>query len=419
MLNSLNPAEKAHAQKLPVSVSWRLIANRPDNRFEAELKLDGSTDIPLGDKWALYFNSASRIYPNSVAKDFSLTHINGDFFVLRPAPGTPPIAAQDSRTIRYDGGPWALNRSDAPSGFYFIADDTTADSAPIPIPLRIEDFPPSEMLKRGAADEVPVVTAESRYRENGQLTLLPRNELINVVPTPREMSRLPGKVRLNGSSAIYCEPQLAREADLLAAQLEPLLRKRIAVQHDMQTGTNVIRLRVDEIRVGESVKRAGDEAYLLTANPENGIEIVGSDPAGVFYGMQTLRALVPWEAYRNPASEIEFDAVKIADAPRFAYRGLHLDVARNFQSKATVKKLLDLMAFYKLNRFHWHLTDDEGWRIEVRALPELTDVGAHRGHTLDDANHLVPSYGSGPFADDDTSPGNGYYSQDDLVEISR
>ena len=101
----------------------------------------------------------------------------------------------------------------------------------------------------------------------------------------------------------------------------------------------------------------------------------------------------------------------------FRYRGVHLDVARNFQSKATVKKLLDLMAFYKLNRLHWHLTDDEGWRIEIRALPELTDVGARRGHTLDEANHLVPSHGSGPFADDATSPGNGFYSQDDFVEI--
>ena len=121
MLNILNPADAAQAQQPPVSISWRLIANRPDNRFEAELTLINSGDAALGNKWALYFNSASRIYPESVAKDFALTHINGDFFVLRPSPDAPPIAAGESRTIRYEGGPWALNRSDAPSGFYLVA----------------------------------------------------------------------------------------------------------------------------------------------------------------------------------------------------------------------------------------------------------------------------------------------------------
>jgi hexosaminidase len=96
-----------------------------------------------------------------------------------------------------------------------------------------------------------------------------------------------------------------------------------------------------------------------------------------------------------------------------------LDVARNFQSKQTVEKLLDLMAFYKLNRLHFHLTDDEGWRIEIKQLPELTQVGARRGHTLDETTSLIPSQGSGPFPDAKSSAGSGYYSQEDFVEILR
>ena len=87
MLNTLNPADAVQCQQPPVSISWRLVTNRPDNRFEAELTLINSGDAVLGDKWALYFNSASRIYPESVAKDFALTHINGDFFVFRPVTG--------------------------------------------------------------------------------------------------------------------------------------------------------------------------------------------------------------------------------------------------------------------------------------------------------------------------------------------
>ena len=138
---------------------------------------------------------------------------------------------------------------------------------------------------------------------------------------------------------------------------------------------------------------------MLSVSPDEGIEIIGGDPAGVFYGVQTLRALLPIDSYRQTNEEIEVDAMRIVDAPRFQYRGLHLDVARNFQTKQTVKKLLDLMAFYKLNRFHWHLTDDEGWRIEIKKLPELSEIGGRRGHTLDEAERLIPSYGSGPAPD--------------------
>jgi hexosaminidase len=96
-----------------------------------------------------------------------------------------------------------------------------------------------------------------------------------------------------------------------------------------------------------------------------------------------------------------------------------LDVARNFHGKDTVKKLLDLMSFYKLNRLHWHLTDDEGWRFEVAQLPELTKVGGRRGHTLNDDEFLMPSHGSGPDANSKSSAGNGFYSRSDMVEILR
>src|SRR4029079_5944092 len=161
------------------------------------------------------------------------------------------------------------------------------------------------------------------------------------------------------------------------------------------------------------------EAYALTATLNVGIEIVGSDSAGVFYGIQTLRSLAPIESYRQNQSEVSIDAVRIADAPRFRYRGLHLDVARNFQSRETVEKLLDLMAFYKLSRLHLHLTDDEGWRVEIKQLPELTKVGSRRGQTLDESAWLIPSQGSGSSPDAKSSPGTGYYSQDDFVEILR
>ncbi|OLC06851.1 MAG: hypothetical protein AUH41_11805 [Gemmatimonadetes bacterium 13_1_40CM_66_11] len=105
------------------------------------------------------------------------------------------------------------------------------------------------------------------------------------------------------------------------------------------------------------------------------------------------------------------------DAPRFGYRGFMLDVARNFYPKPVVLRTLDLLARYKLNVFHMHLTDDEGWRVEIPSLPELTAVGARRGHTLDSSRFLQPAFGSGPLVD--RPWGSGFYSHADYVEIVR
>ena len=176
---------------------------------------------------------------------------------------------------------------------------------------------------------------------------------------------------------------------------------------------NSIHLRIGDVAPPGRDVANPNEAYVLTIAPDSGIDIVGRDAAGVFYAIQSLRNWLPIEAYRGKHHQLTLDAARISDAPRFNYRGMHLDVARNFQSKQTVEKLLDVMAFYKLNRLHLHLTDDEGWRIEITALPELTNIGGYRGHTLDELDHLIPSQGSGAIADPKVSVGSGFYSQDD------
>jgi len=116
--------------------------------------------------------------------------------------------------------------------------------------------------------------------------------------------------------------------------------------------------------------RLPSEGYRLTVS-RKGIEIVGGSEAGVFYGMQTLRKSLP--VGTQPA--IELPAVIITDEPRFAYRGMHLDCARHFFTVNEVKKYLDMMALHNMNRFHWHLTDDQGWRIEIKKYPGLRNLG--------------------------------------------
>ena len=112
--------------------------------------------------------------------------------------------------------------------------------------------------------------------------------------------------------------------------------------------------------------------------------IQGSDASGVFYGIQSLIGLIPLEAFKNKLAKVRLSMGYVKDKPRYNYRGMHLDLARNFQSYETLIKLLDLMAFYKLNKLHLHLTDDEGWHLESKILPELTEIGSRRTHTKDE-----------------------------------
>lgn len=152
----------------------------------------------------------------------------------------------------------------------------------------------------------------------------------------------------------------------------------------------------------------GPEAYRLTVT-ESAVRLAGGDAAGVFYAVQTLRQLLPPDVFRGaplPGVTWELPVVEIEDAPRFGWRGLHLDVVRHFMPKSFLLRLIDLLAMHKLNVLHLHLTDDQGWRFESRRYPRLTEVGAYRRQTR------WPKERTG-----DGTPHGGYYTQDDLREV--
>lgn len=160
----------------------------------------------------------------------------------------------------------------------------------------------------------------------------------------------------------------------------------------------------------------GDEAYRIDISPRQ-VTVAASKPAGFFYAIQSLYQLLPPVVLGTTTTVIPLNpalpACRINDSPRYPYRGMHLDVARHFFSVAFIKKYLDAMALHKFNTFHWHLTDDQGWRIEIKKYPQLTSVGANRAETLvghyDDSDPLVY----------DGQPYGGFYTQDDIREVVR
>ena len=148
---------------------------------------------------------------------------------------------------------------------------------------------------------------------------------------------------------------------------------------------------------------ANAEGYRLTTQAD-GISICGQTANGVFYGIQTLRKSIPAQA---TDADILLPAGKVEDQPRFGYRGMHLDVGRHFFPIEFIKEYIDLLALHNMNTLHWHLTEDQGWRIEIKKYPKLTEVGSIRKRT-------VIGHNSGEY---DNTPYGGFYTQDEAREI--
>jgi hexosaminidase len=201
-----------------------------------------------------------------------------------------------------------------------------------------------------------------------------------IIPRPAHIARHPGTFTLTTATAITTDRATRALGELLGDYLFPATGFRLSVR----TGGAPPAARVISIRLDSALARLGEEGYRLEVRP-SGVAIRAFRPAGAFYALQTLRQLLPPEIFRQATVAgvpWAIPAVAIEDGPRFAWRGIHLDAARHFMPKEFVKKLVDLAALHKLNRFHWHLTDDQGWRIEIKQYPRLTEVGAWRRQTM-------------------------------------
>ena len=215
-----------------------------------------------------------------------------------------------------------------------------------------------------------------------------------VVPLPQSIVMQKGEpFILEAGVEILATADLQQEAEFLKQYLKEVTWNDLPI---VQKRTK--KVRYIELAVSPNVKEA--EGYLLTVS-QKGVTILGGSAAGVFYGIQTLRKAVKEGPIMNP--------VIITDAPRFTWRGMHLDCSRHFFSVDFVKKFIDLLALHNMNRFHWHLTDDQGWRIEIKKWPKLISIGSQRSGTIIGTNSDI----------DDGIPYGGYYTQEEARDIVR
>lgn len=228
---------------------------------------------------------------------------------------------------------------------------------------------------------------------NSMNTFGQENNEINIIPKPVEVKVNPGSFLLTADTKIIFN----KGAEEVAVYLEDIISKETGLSLSTKNSSSSVKSNVIELNISDETN-TGQEGYRLSVISEK-INITGSKAQGLFYGIQTLRQMYLDKIdTHNKSHEIKINCAVIKDQPRFGWRGLNLDCCRHFMTKDFVKRYIDLLAFHKMNVFHWHLTEDQGWRIEIKKYPKLTGTGAWR----------------------DSKDGNkygGFYTQEDVKEV--
>jgi len=373
------------------------------SRLDLTIPENLPADLSSGDL-KLYFGSVSPVI-EADSDEFTVRLINGDLHVLKLKPGVRLEAGKTYSVTLWSQGHFFSAFYPMPNMFLVsgkLAPRVIAATRPTTDPesgLETLPFvaPMTDEARLGTAsadDETRWQTPERAFELYAKRAAATSAPEVAIIPTPVSFRRLQGspvdltrgvRLRLSG---------IQRSG--LAAALEDLSASGI---HESASGPEL------RIRIAPSMR---PQSYSLTAR-SGIVNIVAADTAGAFYALQSLAQQAAHDSGRLQPLAIE-------DSPRFAFRGLHIDLARNFHSKAEVLKLIDQMGRFKLNKLHLHLGDDEGWRLQIRRLPELTEVGAFRCYDPGETHCLLPQLGAGPDRD---TPVNGYLSQADYLDVLR
>lgn len=368
-----------------------------------DITLTNGSDAIESDDWALYFHSIRQILKQDNPQ-FKITHVTGDLHKITPTSQFKGIKAHEKVVLPITGEYWQVNYSDFMPRWYATSGDAlprnlkstdTQDPTQFVAPFELKNW------KRVGADNNVLMTAENRYQKNTALNALSEQQMRGqILPTPLDITLQQGDVDLSKGINLHLEGLTKEELTVINEHLQQVKLKQN--NHGFLVEGKII---PNQFAIDNQISGA----YELVITPQKAL-IVGYDRVGLFYGMESLLSAV------SESEKPTIATMTVKDKPRMEYRGVFLDVGRNFHSKQVVMRLIDQMSRYKLNKFHFHLTDDEGWRIEIPGLPELTEVGSQRCHDLDEQTCLLPQLGSGA---ENNNMGSGYFTRDDYIDILR
>ncbi|CAL1537617.1 unnamed protein product [Lymnaea stagnalis] len=420
LTGGFSQADVDHFAKM-IDLRYTVIANGPEDSvhrdfvYEAEVTLtnNGNTEFP-GLGWQIFFNQLLTLEPEHYPYNDGLEkkqygvilyHWNGHLYSIAPTLDFGSIPPSQSKSIRIFTTCCNLAVTDTFPNWYIVFPGfkprTIASTSGDPFKFAYRIHSPKTWRKYNYEKVNPPLPEDRFYSFSvDDLGRAP----IPVLPTPLVISTYKPLSTINVRQepwVVVTDTLLWGEGNMLSEIWNLRHLKDIPSEY-------FIRFIEEDIKVqfkGQAV--IIEESYYLSVNPASKTIIIkASGKAGGFNAMQTLLSLADKDG--NIPETI------ILDGPRFRYRGFMLDIARNFQDKNTIKRYLDLMAMYKLNKFHLHLTDDEGWRLEIPGLVELTKIGAQRCHDLTEKKCIIPALGSGPYH---KNVGSGYLTQDDYRDI--
>ena len=362
-----------------------------NNKSVINFVLSNTSDNSIDSKkWSLFWSQMyGDIDNNSLPEGVTYESINGDY-----------------RRLNFDGFQLKKNSSIEfeflMNGFWdrlvlgpqgvFIRDDSRDITYEVDTEIKWKTAEGIEKLN--------LPNSISRYNDNKLTKHLHGNMIGNIIPTPKSIKKIRGKFEVKDTFNIsFNDNEFADVIDLYSNNLDEFLN----IKHNKNNGDHDILLIKDE-----SLK---DEEYKLDIIDEE-IKIKFADKSGLSYALNSLFQLLVNAKLEGSDFISNY---QIHDMPRFKYRGIHLDISRNYYGPKKIKQLLDFMHYFKLNKFHLNITDDEGWRIEIPGLPELTDIGSKRGYTSDERDHLNPAYGSG--SKTNMLYGSGYLKRSEFIEI--
>ena len=357
-----------------------------DWNFDVSLSMLNSTNFDFDSVWSLHWNQQSSIVNNeSIPENIKYEYVAGQSYNILTFGKNYDLKSNDSISIDFNQSGTVKRISDLPVGGFIVSNNEIID---VKFTYNWKNADGIEKL------DAP--TSEDRYDLYAPGNVLDKSELEIIIPTPSEITKLDGESSLKSEYKVFIDESLNLDINTVKS----LFGENFNVDIINSTDYDISVQYIDNLL---------EESYKLSID-KNKISIQASGRAGALYGLQSLKQLFLASSLENKMLK----HVNISDSPRFSYRGMLLDISRNFYGPDKIKQILDYLSFFKINHLDFRLTDDEGWRLEIPGLEELTEVGSKRAYTKDEFESLIPMYGSGP---DINSTGSGYLSKVDFIEI--
>ena len=370
-----------------VNITYEIKEYR-DSRFDVNFTINNTSSIDLNSPWSLHWNQQSSIIDEqSVPENVIYDYVAGQSYNILTF-GKDYILAKDSSfSIDLSQRGIVRRQSDLPVGGFIVSNDDILDV----------EFDYVWKNAKGI-EKLNAPTSVDRYNEYISNSLLDKSDLDYIIPTPSNFIINDGEVEMLNNYSIVIDDEFNLSEQLINSVFEGI----VSINFD-DTNEVISRITID---LDESINA---ESYQLSVS-DGGISISSADSAGALYALQSLKQIF----LISKLEDTPLKFIEVNDSPKFSYRGMLLDISRNFYGPEKIKQIIDYLSFFKINYLDFRLTDDEGWRLEIPGLEELVEVGSKRAYTKDEFENLIPMYGSGP---DTNSTGSGYLSRSDYVDI--